>query len=270
MKKIQNFDVRGTVQKQDVGQNKGVGGNSVSSSPSICYGATAAQPSPHKKVSDTSNNPRGPYREGGTKYISVCQAKGMIEAVAYAEEIGLSLVAHLTIHWSGTDAGDDANGKLFAKVKEGLARWLKRRGVAFAGVWCREKKAGGQAEVEHSHLIFHLPVQWLVGAKLVGRELRSEGSVELLQVEAVLHRLVAQYAGRPLEWAVKLKVPTDGGLPGLYNGRFYDGLYLIKGGGKRVLEAIPTLKQGLAQAARPHLRQALRRHPEHRPNCQGS
>ena len=29
-----------------------------------------------------SNNPRGPYREGGTKYISVSQAKGMIEAVA--------------------------------------------------------------------------------------------------------------------------------------------------------------------------------------------
>ena len=44
MKKIQNFDVHRTVQKQDAGQNKDVAGNSVSSSPSICYGATAAQP----------------------------------------------------------------------------------------------------------------------------------------------------------------------------------------------------------------------------------
>ena len=240
MKKIQNFDVHRTVQKQDAGQNKDVAGNSVSSSPFICYGASAAHTCQPRK---DGTNPRGPYRDGGTTYISVAHAKGMIEAVAYAEEIGLSLVAHLTIHWSGTDAGDDANGKLLAKVKEGLARWLRRRGLPFAGVWCREKKAGGQAEVEHSHLIFHLPAQWLVGAKLVGRELRLEGGAELLQVEAALHRVVAQYAGRPLEWAVKLKVPTDGGLPGLYNGRSYDGLYLLKGGGKPVWKLFPRIKK---------------------------
>ena len=29
--------------------------------------------------------------------------------------------------------------------------------MAFAGVWCREKLSGGQAEVEHCHLIHHLP-----------------------------------------------------------------------------------------------------------------
>ena len=85
MKKIQNFDVHRTVQKQDAGQNKDVAGNSVSSSPSICYGATAARPSPRRKDSD---NPRGPYREGGATYISVSQAKGMIEAVPYAEGVG--------------------------------------------------------------------------------------------------------------------------------------------------------------------------------------
>ncbi len=107
----------------------------------------------------------------------------------------------------------------------------------------RKLKAEGQAEVEHSHLIFHLPAQWLVGAKLVGRELRLEGGVDLLRVEAALHRVVAQYAGRPLEWAVKLKVPTDGGLPGLYNGRSYDGLYLLKGGGKPVWKLFPRIKK---------------------------
>src|SRR4249919_1678883 len=137
MKKIQNFDVRRTVQKQDPGKNKGVGGNSASRSPSICYGATTAQPSPYR---EDGSDTRAPYREGGTNSISVSHAEGMVGAVAYAEEIGLSLVAHLTIHWSGTDAGDDANGKLFAKVREGLARWLRRRGFLFAGVWCREKK----------------------------------------------------------------------------------------------------------------------------------
>jgi len=99
MKKIPNFDVHRTVQKQDAGQNKDVAGNSVSSSPSICYGATAAQSSP---LRNDSNNPRGPYREGGTKYISISQAKAMIEAVQYAKAVGLPLNTHLIIHWAGT------------------------------------------------------------------------------------------------------------------------------------------------------------------------
>ena len=43
------------------------------------------------------------------------------------------MVAHLTIHWAYTDVGDDPNGKLFAKVREGLEKWLKRHGIMFAG-----------------------------------------------------------------------------------------------------------------------------------------
>ncbi|MGA8689862.1 MAG: hypothetical protein WB662_08150 [Methyloceanibacter sp.] len=170
----------------------------------------------------------------------------MIKAVQHADAVSLHLVAHLTIHWSGTDMGDDPNGKLFAKVREGLARWLRLRGLPFAGVWCREKKAGGQAEVEHCHLIFHLPASWLVGAKMVGTGPNAmlKGGVELLQVEAVLHRLVGQYAGRPLEWAVKLKVSTDGeNAPGPYNGRSYDGMYLIKGGGPKVWKLFPRIRK---------------------------
>ena len=154
--------------------------------------------------------------------------------------------AHLVIHWAGTDAGDDPNGRLGAKVREGIARWLRSRGVAFAGVWCREKKARGQAEVEHGHLIFHLPAHWLVGAKIIGTGTNAmlRGGVELLQVEALLYRLVARYAGRPEDYAVKLKVPTDGvDLPGPYNGRSYDGLYLIKGGGQKVWKLFPRIRK---------------------------
>jgi hypothetical protein len=69
------------------------------------------------------------------------------------------------------------------------------------------------------------------------------GGVKLLQVEAALHRLVSRCAGRPDEYAVKLKVPTDGGLPGLYSGRSYDGLYLIKGGGKKVWKIFPRIRK---------------------------
>ena len=64
--------------------------------------------------------PRGSYRTHGSKYISVAQATNIVEAVNFAKSINLPLVAHLTIHWSGTDAFDDHDGTRFAKVREGL------------------------------------------------------------------------------------------------------------------------------------------------------
>ena len=77
-----------------------------------------------------------------------------------------------------------------------------------------------------------------------GANAMLKGGVELLQAEATLHRLVAQYAGRPLEWALKLKVPTDGAnAPGPYNGRSYDGMYLLKGGGPKVWKLFPRIKK---------------------------
>src|SRR5262245_44250003 len=71
-----------------------------------------AQPSSQRKA-------RGRYRAHGSKYISVPQATNLIEAVDFAKSIDLPLVAHLTIHWSGTVAFDDHEGARFAKVREG-------------------------------------------------------------------------------------------------------------------------------------------------------
>ena len=84
-----------------------------------------AQPSGQRKA-------RGPYRVYGSKYISVPQAKNLIEAVDFAKSIDLPLVAHLTIHWSGTVAFDDHEGARFAKVREGPAKVLLRRGKGLA------------------------------------------------------------------------------------------------------------------------------------------
>jgi hypothetical protein len=50
-------------------------------------------------------------------------------------------------------------------------------------------------------------------------------------------------AGRLEHYAVKLKIPTDGGNPGPYNGRSYDGLYLLKGGGKQAWKLFPRIKR---------------------------
>ena len=41
----------------------------------------------------------------------------MMEGLAFAQEIGLPLNTHLIIHWGGTLAGDDLDGKLFAKFR---------------------------------------------------------------------------------------------------------------------------------------------------------
>ena len=86
------------------------------------------------------------------------QCSNVMEAVGFAKAIGVPLVAHLTIHWSLTDIGDDPDGKLFAKLREGLDKWLHRRGIAFAAIVGARASIRGQSDVEHSHLLFHLAV----------------------------------------------------------------------------------------------------------------
>src|SRR5262249_19394241 len=117
------------------------------------------------------------YRIGGTARINLPQVINLKSAVDFAASIGTPLVAHCIIHWVGTDAGDDPTGELFSKVRELLSLWLRRRGVIFAAVWAREKLSGGQSEVEHAHLLFHLPDAWLKGAKLISVSGGVEGSV---------------------------------------------------------------------------------------------
>ena len=164
-----NFDVPGSSQEQNNGSSQGVTGSKAEVRPVICevrpficYGAATAQPSPRQG----SNDPKQ-YRVGGTKRTTITQAIHLKAAVNFAELIALPLNAHLIIHWVGTDAGDDPNGELFSKVRDAIARWLRRRGTPLTGIWFREKQSGGQAEVEHAHLIVHLPAEWLAGAKLI-------------------------------------------------------------------------------------------------------
>ncbi|MCP4367895.1 MAG: hypothetical protein GY797_07255, partial [Deltaproteobacteria bacterium] len=166
---------------QNNGGSQGATGSEAEVSPIICYGARTVPPLPSREV-----EPGARYLVGGTVRIRVEQAIHLKAAVNFAELVAQPLNAHLIIHWVGTDAGDDPNGELFAKVRDGIARWLRRRGIPLAAIWVREKQSGGQAEVEHAHLIFHLPIKWLEGAKLIDKQGGLEGCVELLQLEAVL------------------------------------------------------------------------------------
>lgn len=199
----------------------------------ICYSA------PHP-----GTRPRpARYRVGGTKALSLEQIIHLKSAVDFAKSVGLPLVAHCTIHWVGTDEADDADGALFAEFRGTLSRWLRYRGVPFAAMWMREKKSGGMAEVEHAHLLFHLPATWLRGARLVVLRGEVDGNAELLDLQASIYRMVRRIAGRPEDWAVTLKIPTDGGNLGPYNGRAYDGLYLLKGGGKSAWRLFPRIRK---------------------------
>ena len=155
-----------------------------------------------------------------SKYISVRQATNIIEAVKFARLIGMPLAAHLTLHWSLTDAGDDPDGKLFAKVREGLHKWLHRHGIVFAGAWARERQAGGQSDVVHCHLLFHLPLEYRTGKKL-------------LKVADAISRLVQRH-GRGItdERVIKLVIHENP-----------DGKYLIKGGGTKVWKRFRLRKE---------------------------
>jgi hypothetical protein len=96
-------------------------------------------------------------------------------------------------------------------VREGLDKWLSRRGIVFAAAWARERQSGGQSEVVHCHLLFHLPDAFRKGEKL-------------RQVEAAIGRLVELHGGGIFhEKAIDLRVHD-----------YPDGKYLIKGGGHPV------------------------------------
>jgi hypothetical protein len=213
MKRIKNLDVAGTSHDPEIGCTKGIQGELAPGPHLYSLCSSAAQPDEQQRY-----HPRR-YRVGGTRYISVAQATNIIEAVKFAKLVGLPLVAHLTIHWAYTNVGDDPDGRRFAKVREGLAKWLRRHGIVFAAAWCIERMSRGQAEVVHCHLLFHLPPEY-----------RAR---RLLQVEAAIFRLVERHGGG--YWADEVIKLTVWPNP--------DGKYLIKGGGPKVWKQFRLRKE---------------------------
>jgi hypothetical protein len=152
-------------------------------------------------------------RQRASKRISLGQATNMMAAVAFAREIGTPLNAHATIHWAGTKVGDDPDGKLFARVREGFDKWLKRQGIpgGLTAIWVRERLSRGSAEVVHCHMLFHLAHPFIRGRRRV-------------QVEEALERLIDRHGeGNYLDCTLKLTFPRNP-----------NGVYLIKGGGPDV------------------------------------
>jgi hypothetical protein len=160
--------------------------------------------------------------------ITMRQASNMIEALAFAKRIDFPLVAHLTIHWTFTDIGDDPDGKLFARFREGLDKWARRHGFPLTGIWARERLSRGQGETVHCHLLFHLPIKYRSGKGL-------------REVEAAIYRLINRHGRHAGDkrgdgyWAdnvIKVVIHDNP-----------DGKYLIKGGGPEVWEFFRVRKE---------------------------
>jgi hypothetical protein len=144
----------------------------------------------------------------------MAQAENMVATLAFAREIDRPLNAHATIHWVGTEAGDDVDAS--AKLREGFDKWLKRQGIpgGLTAVWVRERLSGGSAEVVHCHMLFHLAHPFLARTKR-------------LQVERALERLIDRHGrGNHADYTLNLTFPRNP-----------NGLYLLKGGGRDVWNA---------------------------------
>jgi hypothetical protein len=137
----------------------------------------------------------------------------MMEGLSFAREIGMPLNTHLIIHWGGTLAGDDPNGKLFAKFRYLLdLRFRRKFGIPLTGIWVRErhrnKRTRQQSEVIHSHLLLHLPSRWRAA-------LRQDAE----QLVTLVARTILD------DRTIELTFPTNP-----------DGKYLLKGGTQAVWE----------------------------------
>jgi hypothetical protein len=141
------------------------------------------------------------------------QASNMMQAVGFAREIGTPLNAHVTINWEDTDAGDDPDGRRFAKVREGFDKWLQRRYIpgGLTAIWVRERLSGVRGGTVHCHMLVALPHPFIRGRKRI-------------ETEKALERLISLHGGGAfMDNALMLTFPSNP-----------DGLYLLKGGGPDV------------------------------------
>ena len=63
------------------------------------------------------------------------QARCLVEGLSFARERGIPLNIHLIVHWGGTMAVDDPDGKLFAKLRYLLDKRFRRKfGIELTGI----------------------------------------------------------------------------------------------------------------------------------------
>ena len=107
----------------------------------------------------------GSLRHGGkasrgktySKYITRHQARNLLDALAFADEIGLRLNVAVDISWPMFSGSVDDRTR-FARCQQRLSKWAKRRGFALTLIWTREL---GKYGSPHTHVLIHVP-PWLM------------------------------------------------------------------------------------------------------------
>jgi len=110
----------------------------------------SARPSPFKPIVGRGGARNRSSRR--TLAISDKADENLNDAAAFAKAAGMPFNRHTTIHWESAGVTDAAAAtRHFMKV---LARLIRARGYAFAGLWAREN---GPDKGEHVHILWHGP-----------------------------------------------------------------------------------------------------------------
>jgi hypothetical protein len=92
-----------------------------------------------------------------SKYIARRQARNLLDALAFADQIGLRLNVAVDICWPMFSGAVDDRTR-FARCQQRLSKWAKRRGFALTLIWTREL---GKYGSPHTHVLIHVP-PWLM------------------------------------------------------------------------------------------------------------
>jgi hypothetical protein len=105
-----------------------------------------------------SKTPSGAKRgKRPSKYIGRRQARNLLDALAFADQIGLRLNVAVDICWPMFSGTVDDRTR-FARCQQRLSKWARRRGFALTLIWTREL---GRYGSPHTHVLIHVP-PWLM------------------------------------------------------------------------------------------------------------
>jgi hypothetical protein len=130
-----------------------------------------------------------------TSALSEEQVRNLMEAVAFAETLGLPLSRFTTIHWAKASVRD--GGKATAAFIKALTRLASARGYPVAFVWVREN---GPDKGDHVHILWHGPEDWPDLQRCLRRAMKATDAVNRKDVRRTLsvgRSLRAALAGGP-------------------------------------------------------------------------
>ena len=113
-------------------------------------------------------------RKKVSKYITKQQAQNLLDALAFADEIGFRLNVSIDINWLLFGGTTDDKTRI-ARFQERLSKWCSRQGFPLTLIWVREIGRYGDP---NAHILMHVP-PWLMEGEdfqaVLERALEPEG-----------------------------------------------------------------------------------------------